>query len=159
VYRIARDAGRAFLQLYFDVPFDVVLARNAQRTGAALIPEAVVMRMRSRLEPPQQRGWDTAVVVGAAGLDEEAFLLAWRGAKSPGNNPPSASLLQDGTQNSAAAPGHDARHRLDLEMRRLIGVLVQVLFFAFVYEIYPLECVFLLNYDLNMNLFLSKEIH
>ncbi len=69
VYRAARDAGAAFVQVLLDPPLAECLARNAARSGAARMPDNVVERMHARLERPAGRGWDTAMA-GEASLEQ-----------------------------------------------------------------------------------------
>ena len=105
VYRAARDAGAAYVQVLLDPPLPVCLERNAARTGAACIPEEVVTRMHGRLERPDGRGWDVAVV-GEAPL-EQLRLRATHPVR------PAESGGQAATVTAA--------ERRDLEMRREIS--------------------------------------
>jgi tRNA uridine 5-carbamoylmethylation protein Kti12 len=61
VYRAARDAGAAYVQVLLEPPLAECLVRNARRSGAAHMPDEVVERMFGRLERPDGRGWDVAL--------------------------------------------------------------------------------------------------
>jgi predicted kinase len=73
--QIARDFGCAAEALYFDIPLEVCLERNRKRENlparpardARVVPEDVLRRMASRLEPPtREEGFSSIVVVRTA---------------------------------------------------------------------------------------------
>ena len=50
--------------VYFDVPLDVALERNAQRSGSAKVPEEAIFRMsRHMVKPSPEEGWDRLTIV------------------------------------------------------------------------------------------------
>jgi predicted kinase len=56
---------------YFDVPIDVALERNAQRTGKAFVPETAIRNMWNSMQFPQaDEGIDMVIPV-----DEKGMLL------------------------------------------------------------------------------------
>lgn len=59
------------LGLYFDVPLEVCLERNAQRTGRALVPEDQIRNMYVNLTPPDEtEGIDYELVIDEKGIPE-----------------------------------------------------------------------------------------
>jgi predicted kinase len=66
--RVAAGAGLPAVAIVLDLPEEVVLARNASRTGSLTVPEPVVRR--------QLRSLRTALAPG--GLEREGFTAAWR---------------------------------------------------------------------------------
>lgn len=112
VWRAVRDARHwAYVAVYVPVPLETALVRNAQRPLETCVPEASVRAVWQRLEPPTQRGWDTAVVV-----QPEQDALRELCAHWPRVLPPAAQPV-------APAP-HSAGHELDLALRREIGMLM-----------------------------------
>ena len=61
--KIAERYGCAVEALYFDVPLDVCLARNRERSR--VVPEEAVRAMAAKLVPPSvEEGFNTVTVVG-----------------------------------------------------------------------------------------------
>ena len=59
------------LGLYFDVPLDVCLERNAQRTGRAFVPEDQIRNMYASLtRPDETEGIDYELVINEKGIPE-----------------------------------------------------------------------------------------
>lgn len=118
VWHVVRDAGGwGFLQLYVSVPVALALERNAGRSGAARVPDEVVLRMDARFEVPVQKGWDTALVLDERMSSTEAVKLvfaAWSRVRIP------VAVAEP-----APASLSSARHDLDLALRREVGALVK----------------------------------
>jgi predicted kinase len=50
--------------IYLDIPFNIILARNAQREGRALVPENVIRRMyKSIILPTKAEGIEKLIVI------------------------------------------------------------------------------------------------
>lgn len=116
----ASSSSWAFMQLYVCVPVELALQRNAQRTGAERVPDSVVLGMGTRLEPPTQKGWDTALVVDesmSTAQTVQAVMDAWLHAKvtTPSQPPPPPP----------AQPQQSELHSLDLALRREVGRLIK----------------------------------
>jgi tRNA uridine 5-carbamoylmethylation protein Kti12 len=118
VYCIARDAGWAYLQVYFPIDLSVAHERNEQREGLQRLPRHVVDRIALRMEPPQQRGWDVALVYPQH--DNRDDFGSWL-----------CQHLVDARHATVEKPTHDVgessssdRHNLDLALRHEIGVIV-----------------------------------
>ncbi len=60
--RLAREVDAYRIAVWFDMPLDICLQRNAQRThptfGHEAVPEDVVRRMYARLQPPDRYEFD-----------------------------------------------------------------------------------------------------
>jgi predicted kinase len=77
---IARQRGCEIEALFFDVPLEVCLARNAAR--ARRVPEDVLRAMAERLEPPSiEEGFRRIVVIGEHGQTLREYAAA---APAPG---------------------------------------------------------------------------
>ncbi|MEM9996385.1 MAG: AAA family ATPase [Bacteroidota bacterium] len=64
---LAKAAGFEVVCYHCVVPVDEALARNAQRNGAARVPDAAVRGTARKLEAPTlDEGWDALYVVTAA---------------------------------------------------------------------------------------------
>ncbi len=105
VHRIARDAGAGYVQVLLEPPLALCQERNAGRSGAQRIPPDMVARMHERLERPDGRGWDKAVV-GEATMEE---LLSKAIVPTPKAN------VKPGEKTTSE------REALDLAMRREIS--------------------------------------
>ncbi len=75
--RDAAAAGIPAVAIVLDLPQDVVLARNAQRTGARAVPEEAVRRHLAELRQALDGG-------GGLGLEREGFAAAVR-LRDPGS--------------------------------------------------------------------------
>jgi predicted kinase len=72
---IARDRGCEIEALFFDVPLEVCLARNAAR--GRRVPEDVLRAMAQRLEPPAiEEGFRRVVVIGEHGQTLREYAAA-----------------------------------------------------------------------------------
>ena len=59
------------LGLYFDVPLDICLERNAQRTGRAFVPEEQIRNMYANLtHPDETEGMDCELIINKDGNPE-----------------------------------------------------------------------------------------
>jgi predicted kinase len=60
--RLAREVGAYRIAVWFDVPLDVCLQRNTQRThqtfGDETVPDQVVRRMHAQFQPPDRYEFD-----------------------------------------------------------------------------------------------------
>ncbi len=62
----ARAAGFRVVAYWLDVPVDVAVARNAARSGRAVVPEQAVRGTARRLVPPApEEGFDEVVRIGS----------------------------------------------------------------------------------------------
>lgn len=69
--KIKEEKRLLIIGLYFDVPLDVCLERNAQRTGRAFVPEEQIRNMYTSLTPPDEtEGIDCELVINENGVPE-----------------------------------------------------------------------------------------
>ena len=65
--RLAREGGAYRIAVWFDMPLDVCLQRNAQRTnqtfGDETVPDEAVRRMHAQFQPPDKYEFDEIVRV------------------------------------------------------------------------------------------------
>lgn len=126
-FRLARDAGAAFVQLHVACPLDVALQRNSQRPQEARMPKEVVRRMDAVFQAPAcgREGWDgsSAVCVDAAAeVDPRAV---WEQVWSSWGPAPVARAdeeeLAEERAEARAASAENALHQTDLVCRQLLA--------------------------------------
>lgn len=63
--------NKLVIGIYFDVPLDVCLERNAQRTGRAFVPEDQIRNMYASLTRPEgEEGIDLEIIINKDGEPE-----------------------------------------------------------------------------------------
>ena len=132
-WRLAREAGAAYLQLPLTCPLPIALERNRARPPAHRIPEDVLIKIERLFEPPESSPcpWDKKEATLSFPVDDkasendtavyeliEAIKSMWRGAVPPLVDKEAEAQRVAAARQATAA---DSGHRMDVVTRRQLA--------------------------------------